>query len=231
MLILKDAHQNKLKMKFKNKAIALETLLRVVIAIVLLFFILKIGSNALRGFTGSDAPEVFHEFVDDLNEMPRGSKQFVIAMDKESMVYGFNNETKEIECKSCHGILFEETMIYNDYAIEKPQHSECKDNSCICQCLSPIILAGKISCDRPLCRSVQGTLGSVRNFSSGVLNNEDLSKIGSNFVFARNSDLFGYIGYIHSDQRNLLLCAKKDINSEGKIIAIIGKSEECQNLK
>jgi hypothetical protein len=221
-------------MRWHKKALAPETLLRVITAIILLVVVLKIGKTAVNMIAGSDAPASFNKFSNTLKDMKIESKQILVRMDESSIVYGFQNGTTNIDCKGCCTADFKDAIRPYDCKILKPDHRECKDSSCICMCLEPFIdnrgFSGQeIGCEKTLCRQLPGNLHSVRDFSKGVPENKELGGFGSSFVFSRSLGTLGDPrGYISSNEVNLLLCARKYLDNENRLNIVIGKGSECR---
>lgn len=125
---------------FKNKKSQVMTsLIRTIIAVVALFVIAVPACNYVREVL-SGSSESFEAFVDRINEMPpESSGQFVLELNKNSVVIGFNRDTTRWECYNCYvGVQSRATIIFN-----RPDSPECNEDACICLCDKTFKLEGE----------------------------------------------------------------------------------------
>ena len=130
---------------YRKKGMAIEALMRIIIAVILLFIAIKVGQKVASIFSGSDAPKSLETFTDDINNLGNGeSKQSFIILDPNMAVIGFSKNAVEFRCNGC----IQETAEFKDgvrpsnpnldqyYSMKKPSYSECTNNACVCVCLS-----------------------------------------------------------------------------------------------
>ncbi len=118
--------------KTNKKAIMItEALMRLMIAIVLLFIVFKIGKQVVYAlFGGSNSIQSFEKLVEEMNSIKgyENPKEILLSMDKETAVVGFSKNSEEFQCKGCKDTSF------GIYFIKKPYNEECKNEPCICLC-------------------------------------------------------------------------------------------------
>ena len=142
-----------------KKAIVVEALMRIIIAVVLVVIVFNIGKKvALAIFGGGDALQSFENLAQEINSF-RGieSKQTFLSMDEGTAVIGFSKNTKEFRCYGCPQ-AFSPTPFY--YSIQKPSNDNCNGKPCMCLCLKGLKsspLSGsesKVTCDSFSCQTL-----------------------------------------------------------------------------
>lgn len=136
-----DAHSDMKKTRklrfnmHKKKGMAIEALMRIIIAVILLFIAIKIGKEVISIFAGSDAPKSLETFTEELNNLDNGvSKQSFIILDSDMAAIGFSKSAAEFRCYGCLSDReYSGKLIY--YSMKKPAYSECIDKACACVCL------------------------------------------------------------------------------------------------
>ena len=152
----------------------IEILLRVIVALVLLYYAFKFGKSAADIFLGkSEAIDSLNQLAKDMNALQLdGNRNFIsketfIYLDKGSAIVGFSKNAKEFRCYSCEESNSEyqpdmilTNIIFYSYSIDKPFNQECNDKPCICFCKKDFIkgeLDGdqiKITCGSFVCSSL-----------------------------------------------------------------------------
>ena len=127
-----------------NKKAAAETveiLVRIVIALVLLFAAFNIGKKVAGTIFGkSEAMNSFNKLADDLNSLELGTgedfvrKETFISLDRGTAVVGFSKTAQEFKCYGCINpeAFQREGEFY--YSINRPPNQECNNKPCICLC-------------------------------------------------------------------------------------------------
>lgn len=127
-------------MKNKKALMIASTLVKIIIALVVLFLIVIPACNKVREYFFSyGTTESFETFVDGINSMEPGTKQFVLRLDEGSGVIGFGREAygsyeNDFKCycgSKMSGLTSLERL---NVIIDKPSNPECNDKACICLC-------------------------------------------------------------------------------------------------
>ncbi|MEK6892280.1 MAG: hypothetical protein AABX25_03785 [Nanoarchaeota archaeon] len=151
----------------KKKGMAIEALMRIIIAIILLFIAIKVGQKVISIFAGSDAPKSLEDFTQELNDLKNGeSKSAFVILDPDMAVIGFSKSATEFRCYGCLSDReYSGKLIY--YAMKKPAYSECSDKACACVCLSDFSAlpasegeARELYCRKFYCRTLTTDIAS-----------------------------------------------------------------------
>lgn len=145
----------------KKKGMATEALVRIIIAVILLFIAIKVGQKVINVFAGSDAPKSLEDFTQEINDLKNGeSKSAFVILDPDMAVIGFGKSAAEFRCYGCLSDReYSGKLIY--YAMKKPAYSECSDKACACVCLSDFSAlpasegeARELYCRKFYCRTI-----------------------------------------------------------------------------
>lgn len=127
-------------MKNKKSLMIVSTLVKIIIALVVLFLIVIPACNKARKyFFDYGSTESFETFVDGINSMEPGAQQFVLRLDKGSGVIGFGREAantydNDFKCycgSKMNGLTSSERL---NVILDKPSNSECNGKACVCLC-------------------------------------------------------------------------------------------------
>lgn len=125
-------------MKNKKSGIpVLSALLRIIIAIVLVFVFFAACSNIRNAFSNKDDKVIgaFEEFANGINDMSKETKSFEIEFKKGSAIIGFTKNSAgsplDWQCFNCHTT----SPPQPSRAYLGPPNSECVGSACICLCL------------------------------------------------------------------------------------------------
>lgn len=150
-----------------------EILMRIGIALVLLFAAFKFGKSAASIiFDKSEATESFNKLADDINSLKLGTgedfviKPTFISLDRGTAFIGFSKNTREFRCYGCINpkAFQREGEFY--YSINKPSNEECNNKPCVCFCKKDFVRVSqslenalsrnevKISCGTFICRKL-----------------------------------------------------------------------------
>src|SRR3989338_1717713 len=137
-----------------------ESLVRLVIAILLLVAVIAIAAKPLS-VTDTTARERFFDMVELIEKMgreqPGSFADLTLVMDKDSAIIGFARNAEKVTYKT-YGYPFQPSSI-----ISRPQSSECRpDQACLCLCTKNIVAAGDekdvpmpVRCDgKLLCKGI-----------------------------------------------------------------------------
>lgn len=147
-----------------RKAMIIEALMRIIIAIVLVVIVFKIGKNVAEAFFGgSDALKSFDDFANEINSIRDDEgKQVLLSLDKGTAVMGFSKNSKEFRCYGCeqaYGSAFSQKLLF--YSIQKPDNEQCNGKPCMCICLKNLKKGNyvedesKVSCESFSCRAIK----------------------------------------------------------------------------
>ena len=140
---------------------AIEALMRIIIAVILLFVAIKVGQKVINIFAGSDAPKSLETFADEINNLQNGeSKSEFLILDPDMAVIGFGKNAAEFRCYGCLSDReYSDKLLY--YSMKKPSYSECIENACACVCLSDFSAlpasqgeARELYCRKFYCRTI-----------------------------------------------------------------------------
>jgi len=110
-----------------------ETLVRIVIALAIVFLIVfPLWSRLEAAFFNTDKKytESFENFVSSINNMGQGRETFLLRMKDKSAIIGFSKSAGRYECFNCHvGVQNRPTVFF-----DKPAKPECAGKACICLC-------------------------------------------------------------------------------------------------
>ena len=119
-------------MKNKKSGIPiLSALLRIIIAIVLVFIFFAACSRVKNAFSNEDDKVInaFEEFANGINDMSSTAKSFEVEFKKGSAIVGFRKGDGSAplnwDCINCNPTR----------AYIRPSNSECVGSACICLCL------------------------------------------------------------------------------------------------
>ena len=117
-------------MKSKKSGIPiLSALLRIIIAIVLVFIFFAACSKVRNALSNEDDKVVasFNEFAEGINSMPDTAKKFEVEFKKGSAIMGFKKGDINVnwDCVNCNPTR----------AYLRPPNSECVSSACACLCL------------------------------------------------------------------------------------------------
>ena len=161
---------------FVNKKaveISIKAVVRLIIAVAVLFLIVFPACNKLRSyFFGADTGS-FEAFVEGINEMSsERADSFVLRLNEKSAVIGFGKGANRYECFNCYvGIANPRPTI----VVNRPDSPECADGACVCLCDKSFKLEGenpKIGqCGELLCKKIDPDIVSktiIKKYS-GIL--------------------------------------------------------------
>lgn len=223
----------------KAAAEMVEILMRIVIALVLLFAAFSIGKKVANLVFGgnNEAIDSFNQLTKDINSLQLGTnedyagKQTFISLDSGSAIVGFSRNTQEFRCYGCEAALgsatsystVEQGPIF--YSITKPPNQECNDKPCACFCKKDFkkgeLAGGKIeiTCGSFVCSSLNTDIYS-RISLEGALRNNNIQLATypyweNGFFFNRrklpntNSNMISNGMTIPNDERKLLIGIEK----------------------
>src|SRR3989344_8229792 len=151
----------------KKKGMAIEALMRIIIAVILLFIAIRVGQKVISIFAGSDAPKSLETFTEELNDLKNDeSKSAFVILDPDMAVIGFSKSATEFRCYGClNDKEYSGKLIY--YSMKKPAYSECSDKACACVCLSDFSAlpasegeARELYCRKFYCRTLTTDIAS-----------------------------------------------------------------------
>lgn len=123
-------------MKSKKSGIPiLSALLRIIIAIVLVFIFFKVSTRTLHAFSDKDDKVVngFEEFANGIIDMSSTAKRFEMEFKKGSAIIGFGKGSSgaDWQCFNCHTT----NPPQPSRAYIRPTSDACVGSACVCLCL------------------------------------------------------------------------------------------------
>lgn len=147
-----------------KKGLAIEALIRIIIAVILLFIAIKVGQKVIDIFAGSDAPKGLESFAEEINGLKRIEefKSAFIVLDPDMAVIGFSRDAADFRCYGCITDEFSAAGKTIYYTMKKPTYIECKGKPCACVCLGDFSVlpashgdARELYCRKYYCRSLE----------------------------------------------------------------------------
>ena len=182
----------KLLIHMKNKkSMIFSAILRIVIAIVLLFFALAACSRIRSAYSNSDDQyfSSFKEFVNLINDMSN-SKSFELKFKKDTAIVGFRKNDGAVpldwKCYNCHGTDSNPTRVF-----VRPSKPECVSSACICLCSEGFKLDSNnklAKCDKLMCESLAKDIKEItilKSDNNKVFDSAD-TYWKNGFLFANN---------------------------------------------
>ena len=207
-----------------------EALMRITIAVILLFVVFKFGKSIANSFFGGgDSIKSFESFADELNSQKQWqSEPILLSLDSGTAVVGFSKDG-DFECISCQG---GEGTFASRAIFKKPSKSQCTGTACVCLCSKGLDISYKdksaildkqpasIKCAGLYCKSVNTDIYPSYVLKDGKYKTygrrSDFASWKNGFIFAREvpgddpSNDAAMTGYIKNDQRTLSLYLERD---------------------
>ncbi len=155
----------------------IETLIRIILAFLLVVAALGIGKAIGRTFLGGQVEmEFFKKLITTLEGMPQGTAAFDIRLEQGSSIIGISSGAASFKCHNCldqfrqvpnapagskAAVMFGKT-VWLDFEFKRPE-TECSlDKSCLCLCRgtqyqeisSGDDIHGEINCKQKFCQSI-----------------------------------------------------------------------------
>ena len=144
-------------MKSKKSGIPiLSALLRIIIAIVLVFIFFVACSKVKNAFSNEDDKVIndFEEFANGINDMSSTAKSFEMEFKKGSAIVGFRKGASAWDCHNCHTTHASPTR-----AFIKPSNDQCVSSACMCLCLEGFLFEGGANklakCGNLICKGLK----------------------------------------------------------------------------
>lgn len=143
----------------------LSALVRIIIAIAVLFLIVIPACNKLRAYLSNSETESFGAFVDKINKMDSNSKEdFAFRLEEKSAVVGFSKDANRYECFNCYvGTASPRATIIFNRPADQDGCSGGVPCACLCSSLKLEQENPKVAqCSSLLCKKISSaTMGNL----------------------------------------------------------------------
>ncbi|HLC50419.1 MAG TPA: hypothetical protein VJI97_03240 [Candidatus Nanoarchaeia archaeon] len=170
-----------------------EALMRIIIAVVLLFIVFKFGKGIADSlFGGGDALQSFESLANEMNSQDNWiAKPTLLSLDEGTGVIGFSR-IGDFQCMGCAGDSKDSvTSIF-----KRPQAAECAGNACLCVCTNGLKInidksPSETSCENIYCKAITQDIYPSYNLKDGkfkTYNGQTTSSWKNGFIFVRDID-------------------------------------------
>jgi len=225
-----------------KKGMVIEALMRVIIMIVLVVVVIKIGEKTADAFFGgSDAQQIFDEFINQINSLQnKDSKPFLISLDVGTGIIAFSKDASEFRCYACDNTVISNTIHY--YSFKKPSNNECDKKPCACLCTKGLTKGNyegdesKMMCNKLYCKNLKSDIPAKISLEE-VLKKKNIAIATypywqNGFFFSRGNTETPFNGItLANDARNpQVFIEKKIVNGKEYVAACPSSSCIQDNL-
>lgn len=216
-------------MMFK-KGLVLNALMRIIIAIVTLFFVFKACTAVADVFTGTKGyTSSFSQFVDEVNTLKNlEAREAIVTLPEASAIIGFAKSTDQFRCIGC-GNQFSSTEYF--FEIPKPDNEACKTTSCACLCFDASLGEQSqqgnfnirpFNCEQASCKKITHDIMEVISLEKAVRDQgrqlANYPKWEGGFIFIRSDDISN--GYKKEENRRFTVAIERqDIGGGPRVAA------------